>query len=50
MTPLRTGKLPMIARYGQVIGLALIWKWFYYAQHDEGDVQPPRARGEEERR
>ena len=23
MTPLRTGKLPMIARYGQVIGLAL---------------------------
>jgi len=31
MEPLRTGPLPMFLRYGQVIGLAMIWKWFYYA-------------------
>ena len=31
MKPLRTGNLPMFLRYGPGAGLAMIWKWFYYA-------------------
>jgi fatty acid desaturase len=44
MTPLRTGKLPMIARYGQVVGLALIWKWFYYAPNTMKEMYGRRER------
>ena len=50
MKPLRTGNLPMILRYGQVVGLALIWAVLLRAQHHEGDVCAQGARGEEERR
>ena len=44
MTPLRTGKLPMILRYGQVVGLALIWKWFYYAPNTMKEMYQRRER------
>ena len=44
MTPLRTGKLPMLARYGQVVGLALIWKWFYYAPNTMKELYGRRER------
>jgi hypothetical protein len=44
MTPLRTGKLPMLARYGQVVGLALIWKWFYYAPNTMKEMYGRRER------
>ena len=44
MAPLRTGKLPMLARYGQVVGLALIWKWFYYAPNTMKEMYQRRER------
>ena len=44
MKPLRTGNLPMIFRYGQVIGLALIWKWFYYAPNTMKEMYARRER------
>ena len=31
MQELREGNTPMFMRYLQVAGLALVWKWFYYA-------------------
>jgi fatty acid desaturase len=31
MKELREGNTPMFMRYAQVAGLALVWKWFYYA-------------------
>jgi fatty acid desaturase len=31
MQELREGNTPMVSRYLQVAGLALVWKWFYYA-------------------
>ena len=44
MKPLRTGNLPMLARYGQVVGLALIWKWFYYAPNTMKEMYARRER------
>jgi hypothetical protein len=44
MKPLRTGNLPMILRYGQVVGLALIWKWFYYAPNTMKEMYQRRER------
>ena len=40
MKPLRTGNLPMILRYGQVVGLALIWKWFLSLIHISEPTRP----------
>ena len=50
MKPLRTGNLPMFLRYGQVAGLAMIWKWFYYAPNTMKEMRAQGARREEERR
>jgi fatty acid desaturase len=44
MKPLRSGNLPMIARYGQVVGLALIWKWFYYAPNTMKEMYQRKER------
>mmetsp|Transcript_36651 Transcript_36651/g.58871 ORF Transcript_36651/g.58871 Transcript_36651/m.58871 type:complete len:482 (-) Transcript_36651:508-1953(-) len=49
MAPLRQGNLPMLARYGQVVGLALIWKWFYYAPNTMKEMYGRRAREAEKK-
>mmetsp|Transcript_14978 Transcript_14978/g.36224 ORF Transcript_14978/g.36224 Transcript_14978/m.36224 type:complete len:494 (+) Transcript_14978:130-1611(+) len=45
MEPLRNDKnMPMAMKYGQVIGLALIWKWFYYAPNTMKELYAKKAR------
>ena len=44
MKPLRTGNLPMILRYGQVVGLALIWKWFPHAPNTMKEMYARKER------
>jgi|Transcript_1141 hypothetical protein len=44
MSELREGNTPMVSRYLQVAGLALVWKWFYYAPNTLKELHARRAR------
>ena len=44
MKELREGNHPMLMRYLQVAGLALVWKWFYYAPNTLKELFARRER------